>query len=78
MPCWLLPAPQIHHVENKVHVGCHVFTVNRRLWRRFESTMIVSKLVNSVGLISDMPNQRKLVNSDVNLDANFSANIPRG
>jgi hypothetical protein len=72
MPRWLLPASQIHHVESKVHVGCYMFTVNRRLWRRFESAMIVSKLVNLVGLILDMPNQCKLVNSDVDLDANFS------
>jgi hypothetical protein len=72
MPCWLLPVPQMHHGENKSTLDATVFTVNRRLLRQFESAMIVSNLVNSVGLISDMPNQHKLVNLDVDLDANFS------
>jgi hypothetical protein len=62
----------MHHGESKSTLDATVFMVNRRLLHQFESTMIVSNLVNSVGLISDMPNQCKLVNLDVDLDANFS------
>ena len=62
-------------VKIKSTLDATVFMINTRLLRQFESAMIMLKLINSDGLISNMPNQRKLVNLDIDLDKKISTSV---